>query len=55
MEFHVDYVIVLLIVLLSAFFLYKKIRKSVQKGKCASCPVYDECEKGHKVNIEDLK
>ncbi len=55
MEFRIDYVIGLLIVLAAFYFLYRKIRKAIQRGRCASCPVYDECEKMKKVDINQLK
>jgi hypothetical protein len=55
MEFQADYIIGFLVVFLAFLFLFKKIKKSIQKGKCASCPVYEECEKGHKVDITDIK
>jgi hypothetical protein len=44
-----DIVIISLIVGGSIFYLYKKFKKDIQKGKCASCPVYDECESEKKV------
>ncbi len=55
MEFQPDYIIGFFIVFMAFLFLFKKIKKSIQKGKCASCPVYEECEKGHKVDITDIK
>ncbi len=55
MDFNIDYIIGFLIVLGALIFLYKKIKKSIQKGKCASCPVYGECEKEHKVDITSIK
>ncbi len=55
MGFHIDYVIGLLIVFSAVYFLYRKIRKTIQRGRCASCPVYDECEKMKKVDLKELK
>ena len=55
MENTADYILGFGIVFLAVLFLYKKIRNSLQKGKCASCPVYGECEKEKKVDITSFK
>ncbi len=55
MDFSIDYIIGIIIVILSGFFLYRKIRKNLQKGKCASCPVYEECEKEKKADITSVR
>ncbi len=55
MDFNIDYLIGIGIVILSGIFLYKKIKKNLQKGKCASCPVYEECEKEKKADITSVR
>ncbi len=45
----VDILIVSVVVIGAVLFLYKKFKKDIQRGKCASCPVYGECESEKKV------
>ncbi|WP_456401840.1 hypothetical protein [Persephonella sp.] len=44
-----DIVILSLIIGSASYYIYRKFRKDIQKGKCASCPVYGECESEKKV------
>ncbi|SNZ10199.1 hypothetical protein SAMN06265182_1783 [Persephonella hydrogeniphila] len=51
MSEYIEYIVVILIVGVAFYFLFKKIRYEIKKGQCASCPLYKECESKDKVKL----
>ncbi|NPA16580.1 FeoB-associated Cys-rich membrane protein [Persephonella sp.] len=44
-----EYLIVGTALVIAVYYLYRKFRKEIKKGQCASCPLYDECSSKDKV------
>ncbi len=42
--YHFDYIFGITVFLISAFLLYKKLKKEIQKGKCSHCSISDNCK-----------
>lgn len=38
--------------LIASYFLYRKIRRDIQKGKCAQCSLYNGCNNIKKIDIK---
>lgn len=47
-----EYFLVGLIVATALFFLIKRIRRNIKRRQCASCPLYEQCERKDKVPLD---
>ncbi|WP_297456798.1 hypothetical protein [Persephonella sp.] len=46
-----EYLIVGIFIAGALFFLIKRIRRNIKRRQCASCPLYEQCERKDKVPL----
>jgi uncharacterized membrane protein YfcA len=47
-----SYIFGIVLFLIASYFLYKKFKKDIQKGKCAVCNLSEGCESIKKIEIK---
>ena len=47
-----SYLFGMVLFLIASYFLYKKFKKDIQKGKCAACNLSDGCKSIKKIEIK---
>ncbi|WP_155810674.1 hypothetical protein [Persephonella sp. IF05-L8] len=47
-----EYVLVGIAISLAILFVIKRVRKNIKRRQCASCPLYEQCERKDKVPLD---
>jgi hypothetical protein len=47
-----SYIFGIVLFLMASYSLYKKLKKDIQKGKCAACNLSEGCESVKKIEIK---
>jgi hypothetical protein len=47
-----SYIFAVVLFSIASYFLYKKFKKDIQKGKCAACNLSEDCENVKKIEIK---